>query len=233
MDIYAIGDLHLSGNPPRKPMTIFGDYWDKHWEKIKRNWLAAVRDEDTVILCGDISWGMDLPEAMEDLRELIALPGRKLLLRGNHDYWWSSLAKNEKATEGKLLFLQNNCYQAGDVAICGSRGWNIPNMEGFLPEDEKIYQRELQRVEMSLKAAQKTGCQKILLALHFPPLYQEEQVTGFTELCRRYGVKVCVFGHIHGVAAHALNVFEGMKNGTEYRLVACDYLDFQPLKLDI
>ncbi|WP_405380255.1 metallophosphoesterase [Phascolarctobacterium sp.] len=229
MHIYAIGDLHLSGEPPAKPMEIFGEHWLGHKEKIKANWLATVTDEDTVIVCGDISWAMGLANAAEDLHWLAQLPGRKLLLRGNHDYWWSSLAKMQQMYGDAFEFIQNDCLLAGTTAICGTRGWVLPSAEGFTEDDEKIYKREAIRLEMSLQAAQKLQPERIICALHYPPLFAADERTLFTDLMEKYGVTNCVYGHIHG-ENHVLT-FEGERDGVTYKLVSCDTQGFQLTKI--
>ena len=224
MKLYAIGDLHLSGTPPTKPMTVFGRHWDEHWPKIRESWQAAVTADDTVIICGDTSWAMQLETAVADLDELAALPGNKILLRGNHDYWWSTIKKMREATGGAFHFLQNNFHAAGDVAICGTRGWNLPGSPSFRQEDEAIYKRECLRFRASLELARAAGYKKIVAALHYPPLYCASDSSCFSELCREYGVKSCVFGHIHGEDVQ--NAFSGFKDGTDYRLVSADGVAF-------
>ena len=225
MNIYAIGDLHLSGEPPTKPMEIFGEHWLGHKEKIKANWLATVKAEDTVIICGDISWAMGLQNAAEDLAWLAQLPGRKLLLRGNHDYWWASLAKMQQLYGADFEFIQNDCIMVGDTAICGTRGWVLPSAENFTVEDEKIYKREAIRLEMSLKAALKQEPASIIVAFHYPPLFAAEEHTLFTDLLEQYHVNYCVYGHIHG-ENHVLT-FEGEREGVNYKLVSCDTQGFE------
>ncbi len=225
MRIYAIGDLHLSGQPPQKPMTIFGDHWTNHWERIQRDWLARVREEDLVLLAGDLSWGMRLADALPDLLAIADLPGRKILVRGNHDYWWQSLNKMKTALSGRLEFLQNNFFSAGSLAVCGSRGWLLPEDPLFQASDEAIYQRELLRTETSLQAAAQAGFQNKILLLHYPPLYIGTQTSAFADLCRRYSVRHCIYGHLHseGIAA----AFEGKQDGTQFHLVSADALGFQ------
>lgn len=142
MSLFAIGDFHLSGEPPAKPMEVFSPNWENHFEKIRRNWLTKITETDTVIICGDTSWAMSLEAAMQDLNRIAALPGQKIILRGNHDYWWTSLKKMQQATEGKFMFLQNNFFACGDVAVCGSRGWILPSSEAFTDDDRHIYLRE-------------------------------------------------------------------------------------------
>ncbi len=224
MHIYAIGDLHLSGEPPAKPMEIFGRHWAGHKEKIKEHWLAQVAPADTVIVCGDISWALTLAEAAPDLAWLAQLPGRKLLLRGNHDYWWASPAKLHAMYGSDFAFLQNNCILAGDTAICGTRGWILPSAESFSAEDEKIYKREGIRLELSLQAAVKHKPARIITALHYPPLFAPDERTLFTGLMEQYGVSCCVYGHIHG--ENHVPVFEGERGGIKYKLVSCDTQGF-------
>lgn len=225
MHIYAIGDLHLSGEPPKKPMEIFGDHWTNHKEKVRANWLATVTEEDTVIICGDISWALQLEEAAEDLHWLAQLPGKKLLLRGNHDYWWASLKKMQTMFGEQFQFLQNGCFMVGDTAICGTRGWILPSSDSFTAEDEKIYQREGIRLELSLQAAKKNNAQRIITALHYPPLFSPTEQTLFTNLMEQYQVSDCVYGHIHG--ENHLVVFEEERNGIQYKLVSCDTQGFK------
>lgn len=224
MHIYAIGDLHLSGEPPAKPMEIFGEHWLGHKEKIRQNWLAQVTDDDTVIVCGDISWAMQLKEAACDLNWLAGLPGKKILLRGNHDYWWSSVKKMQQLYGDAFQFLQNNCIMAGDTAICGTRGWILPSAEGFTDDDNKIYQREGIRLELSLKEAQKQSPARIITALHYPPLFSADERTLFTDLMENYGVADCIYGHIHG--ENHVAVYEGGRGGVNYKLVSCDTQGF-------
>lgn len=230
MHIYAIGDLHLSGEPASKPMEIFGEHWAGHKEKIQQNWLATVQDEDYVIIAGDISWAMNLKEAAVDLEWLAALPGHKLLMRGNHDYWWTSLSKMRQQYEGKFAFLQNSSINleledATKVAICGTRGWLLPSAEKFTAEDDKIYRRESIRMELGLQEAVKQKPDILIQALHYPPLFKEDEHTLFTEIMQKYGVQYCVFGHIHG--ENHITMFEGQRDGISYKLVSCDTQGFK------
>lgn len=229
MHIYAIGDLHLSGEPPTKPMEIFGTHWQGHKEKIRQNWLKTVAAEDTVIICGDISWAMSLQGAAPDLNWLAQLPGRKLLLRGNHDYWWASLAKMQQCYGDKFEFLQNDCIMAGDIAICGTRGWILPSAENFSIEDAKIYKREAIRLELSLQAALRQNPRAIITAMHYPPLFARTEHTLFTNLMHNYGVNYCVYGHIHGESHVA--TFEGVRERITYKLVSCDTQGFELYKI--
>lgn len=234
MHIYAIGDLHLSGEPASKPMEIFGSHWAGHKEKIRKNWLATVQDEDYVIIAGDISWAMSLKEAAVDLEWLAALPGHKLLMRGNHDYWWSSLSKMRQLYQNKFEFLQNSSLSFSledgtKVAICGTRGWLLPSAERFTAEDDKIYKREGIRMELGLQEALKDEPDILIQALHYPPLFKAEEHTLFTDIMEKYKVKHCVFGHIHG--ENNLAVFEGLRDGISYKLVSCDTQGFTLYKI--
>ncbi len=180
MNYFAIADTHLSGQPPVKPMSVFGGHWLHHWEKIKTDWLRQVAPEDAVLLAGDISWAMKLEAALPDLEEIAALPGRKIIVRGNHDYWWQTVSKMTAAVGGRLTFLHNSFAAAGAFAVCGSRGWLCPDDPSFSETDAPIYARETQRVRASLTAARSAGHERIILMLHYPPLYR--QSSGFTDL---------------------------------------------------
>ncbi|MDO4177899.1 MAG: metallophosphoesterase [Phascolarctobacterium sp.] len=231
MNIYCIGDLHLSGDPPKKPMEVFGEHWLGHKEKIKEHWLETVEADDVVIICGDISWAMSLDDAAEDLAWIKALPGHKLLLRGNHDYWWTSLKKMQEKFGKSFTFIQNNCIMINGVAICGTRGWLLPSAEQFTEEDRKIYEREAIRLKMSLDCARKVKAQKIICALHYPPLFAPDEKNAFTSLLEEYKVTHCVYGHIHGLD-HVLT-FEGERKGVTYKLTSCDTQNFSLYKINI
>lgn len=229
MKIFAIGDLHLSHARP-KPMDIFGPHWANHTGKIYEGWKSVVGEDDLVIIPGDISWAMHLKEAEQDLDWLARLPGRKLLVRGNHDYWWSSIGKVRSALPPGIFALQNDHYTWDDLAVCGTRGWICPGDEGFENgKDEKIYQRELLRLKMSLDSAIKDGCEEIIAALHFPPFNRFNQPGGFTELLEEYRVKVCVFAHIHDSIRDT--IFQGRRNSVCYYYAAADGIDFTPLEI--
>ena len=236
MHIYAIGDLHFSGVPETKPMTVFGEHWENHRQRIIENWKQTVTPEDVVILCGDISWAMKLADAVEDdLKEVAALPGTKVLLRGNHDYWWTTLAKMKQATEDKFFFLQNSYYpldmDSVKLAVCGSRGWLTPVCEGYQPEtDDSILRHEELRLRASLDAAGQEGYKDIILALHYPPFYSAEENSVFKQIIDKYRVNTCVFGHIHGTEGAAA-VFEGELDGCVYKLVSCDTQGFTPVRI--
>lgn len=228
MALYAIGDTHLSLSS-NKPMDVFGGGWEGYVDKLQKG-FAAVGPEDTVVLCGDLSWGMSLEEAKKDFAFLDALPGaRKLLLKGNHDYWWNTAAKMERffAENGltTMEILHNNCRFYGDVALCGTRGW-FYELDNQGTHNEKVLLREVGRLETSLKAA---GDREKLCFLHYPPLYQGYQCPEILRLLREYGVKVCCYGHLHG-ASHR-RALQGDRGGTAFYMVSGDYLGFHPKKI--
>ncbi len=227
MAIWAIADLHLS-HDRSKPMDIFGPSWENHTRKIAANWRRVVGDEDLVIVAGDISWAMQLSGAVADLNWIAALPGRKLLLRGNHDYWWSSISKVREALPPGFAALQNDHFIFQGWAICGTRGWLCPGEEGFDSEhDEKIYRREVGRLQLSLESALGAGQSRIIAALHYPPFNRQGGPSGFTELLERCGVRYCVYGHIHDEGRDRL--FQGERGGVTYRFIASDGVDFTPV----
>ena len=230
MKIFAIGDLHLSfGETVEKPMDIFGGQWVGHTEKLHNNWTEMIGPDDVVIICGDISWGLRQEEAMADLDWVHNLPGKKILFKGNHDLWWQSLSKLNKLYEdGTMLFVQNKCVMLDEkTAICGTRGWTCPGTEGFGEHDRKIYDREVLRLRMSLDDAKAAGAENIIGVLHYPPTNEKHHKSGFTDLMSEYGVKTCVYGHLHGRDAFK-NGLKGEYNGVEYKLVSLDYLQGRP-----
>lgn len=229
MAIYAIADLHLSGNPPTKPMNLFSPSWQNHWSKISSDWQSRVNADDWIILAGDISWGMKWAETEPDLQAVAELPGRKVVIRGNHDYWWSTVGKMSRLADPSLLFLQNSFVAAGETAICGSRGWMTPADPFFTDADETIYQREAQRIRLSLESARSAGYGKIILALHFPPARHLTEDNLFTRLLGEYAVETCVFGHLHAESADTAPV--GNINGAACQLVACDALGFKLMRI--
>ena len=227
MALYVIGDTHLSLNSD-KPMDVFGGGWQGYVEKLLKG-FEAVQPDDTVVLCGDLSWGMSLEEAREDFAFLNQLPGRKLLLKGNHDYWWSTAAKARRffAENGidSIDVIHNNYYEYGEYAICGTRGWFYEEEKGS-EHDGKIMRREIMRLEASLKAA---GDRKKLVFLHYPPIFLKYRCEEILELLKSYEVRLCCYGHIHGKGCDY--AFNGWHNGTEFRLVSADFVNFIPRKL--
>ena len=229
MAIWGLADLHLSTNVD-KPMDIFGEEWANYVSRIKDGWENRVNDSDLVIIPGDISWAMHLRDALDDLKWIGKLPGHKLLLRGNHDYWWESISKIRRSLPPRMYALQNDYFAWEGWAICGSRGWLCPGDTRFDEEkDQKIYLRELQRLELSLKSAFQEGYRNIITALHFPPFNVFREPSGFTELLSSYGVKTCIYGHLHAEAKKT--AYEGYLNGVQYIFVAADWLGFCPALL--
>ena len=228
MALYAIGDLHLSLSS-NKPMEIFGDGWRDYVARIREG-FSVLTEDDVTVLCGDLSWGMSLEESLEDFRFIDALPGKKYLLKGNHDYWWNTAAKMERffAENGltTMEILHNNCRFYGDVALCGTRGW-FYELDTPGGHTEKIRSREAGRLETSLKAA---GDREKLCFLHYPPLYTGYRCQEMLRLLQQYGVKKCYYGHLHGGPAHTRAV-QGWVDGTDFSLVSADYLRFRPKKI--
>jgi len=228
LSLYAIGDLHLALGSPDKDMEVFGGRWVGYTEKIRRN-FEALSDEDVIVLCGDISWGMSLEEALPDFEFLQSLPGQKILLKGNHDYWWETAGKMKAFFEAHQLtsfsVLFNNALFWEDLALCGTRGWFYEEERGG-EHDAKVMRREIGRLEMSLKAA---GEREKLVFLHYPPLYLQYSCPGILTLLKDYGVQECCYGHIHGKGSYA--AFRGEQDGTHFRLVSGDFLDFIPAKI--
>lgn len=230
MSVFAIADLHLPGQND-KPMSVFGAQWDRHFERIRQSWRENVRQEDIVLIPGDISWAMHLPHAMEDLEAIGALPGKKILLRGNHDYWWSSISKVRAMLPPGMHALQNDALALDGQVFCGARGWTFPTPACPLPDqDRRIYERELLRLEMSLAAARRMGeGLPLTVLMHFPPLLADGADTAFTRLLEQSPARQVVYGHLHG--AGIKNGFVGKRNGIGYLLVSCDALEFSPLRI--
>lgn len=224
MALYAIGDLHLCLGAP-KPMDIFGGTWVGYMDKLREG-CSVIGPEDTTVLLGDLSWALDLQSAKEDFAWIDKIPGRKIILKGNHDYWWSTASKfykfcTENGFENQLI-LNNNHYVCDNWAICGTRGWFFEE-ERSGEHDEKVFRRELIRLETSLKSA---GDLSKIVFLHYPPKYKGYECPEILELLHKYDVRRCFYGHLHG-ASHGL-AMEGMWDGIEYRLVAADKIGFKP-----
>ena len=224
MALYAIGDLHLCLGAP-KPMDIFGGAWVGYMDKLKAG-MSVIGPEDTTVLLGDLSWSLDLSHAKADFAWINEIPGRKIILKGNHDYWWSTAAKFQKFCQENgfenIHLLNNNCYEYGDYAICGTRGWFFEE-ERSGQHDEKVFKRELIRLETSLKSA---GEKQKLVFLHYPPRYKGYECPEILALLEKYDVRRCFYGHLHG-ASHGL-AMEGQWDGIEFRLVSADKLNFMP-----
>jgi len=227
--IYAIADLHLPGGDI-KPMDVFGAHWAGHFEKISEDWRSRVKEEDIVLLPGDISWAMSLSDAKGDLEAIGALPGRKILLRGNHDYWWSGIGRVRDVLPQNMFAIQNDCILMDDTIFCGTRGWLLPG-EQTSAEDLKIYQRELLRLNMTLtQARRKSQEAPIVCMMHFPPLTDACRNTGFVDLLEQHGVSDVVYGHLHG--AGLKTAFRGEHRGMRFHLCSCDGLNFRLLQLE-
>jgi predicted phosphohydrolase len=222
MRIFAISDLHLSLSV-NKPMDIFGPHWEGHFEVISEDWKARVTDDDVVLLAGDHSWAMKLEEAGKDLEAIGALPGKKVIIRGNHDYWWSSYSKVKSILPENFIALQNDSVRINDLLICGSRGWTIPD-EKSAPEDVKIYARELIRIKMSLDdmARKRKPGDKVIAMLHYPPFGYNYANTELTDMLKAFNVDAVVFGHLHYPNTRLKLVTE-LDNIT-YCLTSCDLL---------
>ncbi|MFA5586030.1 MAG: metallophosphoesterase [Saccharofermentanales bacterium] len=234
MKLFAIADLHLSGAVD-KPMAVFGARWANHTERLVQAWQEAVGPEDTVLVGGDISWAKSLEEALPDLALIHSLPGRKVLLRGNHDYWWTTVRKleafcREQSLES-LSFLRNDARAEAGFHICGTRGWLLPADDAFSAQDEKIYKRELARLELSIEALRmlekEEGQSRPTVALmHYPPLSEKGKESGFSQILCREQIQVCLFGHIH----HPAPFYQSrpQMGGVRYIMVASDQIDFRP-----
>lgn len=231
MSIYAIGDLHLSFANP-KPMNIFGNNWNNHEEKIKLDWISKVKEEDTVVLPGDFSWAMNLKDTKKDFEYINNLPGKKIMSKGNHEYWWTTVTniKNflKENNFSNIDFLYNNSIEVEDKLICGTRGWNL-NLES--ETSNKIITREEIRLENSIQdAINKNLDKEIIVFMHYPPIMKQNLNTGFFKILKKYNIKRCYYAHLHGNSIkEALN---GVYDGIEFKLVSADGLDFKLLKID-
>lgn len=227
MALYAIGDLHLCLGA-QKPMDIFGGSWTGYMDKLREG-FSCVREDDTTVLMGDLSWALDLQEAKADFAWIDQIPGRKIILKGNHDYWWSTAAKFYRFCEenrfSNQLILNNNYYEYDGWAICGTRGWFFEE-ERSNQQDTKVFRRELMRLEASLQAA---GGLPKLVFLHYPPRYKGYTCDPILDLLNKYEVRKCFYGHLHG-ASHGLSM-EGIWDGIEYRLLSADRINFQPARI--
>ncbi|MGB4092600.1 MAG: metallophosphoesterase [Ruminococcus flavefaciens] len=229
MSLYVLADLHLCFSDPTKTMSIFNG-WQDYQERIKKHWLENIKDGDTVVLPGDISWGMSLAEAVPDFRFINELPGEKIIIKGNHDYWWTTMKKMEEflSAEGftTIKILHNNHYRYENYGICGTRGW--VNMPGET-QDEKVLKREVQRLETSIRSALAENLEPIVF-LHYPPIFATNFNYDILEILYRYNIKDCYYGHIHGRSAHELCV-KNTYDDINFHLIAGDYLQFIPEKV--
>lgn len=228
MSIYAIGDTHLSFSTD-KPMDIFGG-WTDYVYRLEKNWRTVVKTEDTVVIPGDISWAMSLEGAEEDFRFLHSLPGRKIILKGNHDYWWTTKKKMDTYLREKgfdsIEILHNNAFRVGDFTLCGSRGWFYDAQTGL---DKKVIAREAARIDRSIEEGKKLGGELIVF-LHYPPLSQEQKCEEIMQVLIKHGIKRCVYGHLHG--GSCLYAVQEKVDGIDFSLVSADFLQFCPRILE-
>jgi len=253
MKVYAIADLHLSHARP-KPMDVFGPAWADHTERLARHWRDVVVEDDLVLLPGDISWAMTLKEARPDLDFIHSLPGTKVMIKGNHDYWWKSVSKVRAALPASIRVIQNDALLVGDVALAGTRLWQLPwvsssglpllvkdppavvspspGRESEAVEEMKYVRREIGRLEMSLKKAAALGGRKLVAMVHYPPVDHRQEGNEVTDLLERYGVTDCLYGHLHNLDPDGASVLGSITmNGIGYRLVSCDFIRCRPVHI--
>ncbi|MGN0661191.1 MAG: metallophosphoesterase [Oscillospiraceae bacterium] len=227
MSLFAIGDLHLSFGVD-KPMDVFEGWYD-YQTRLEKEWQAKVKPDDTVVIAGDISWAMSIKEAVADFKFIEKLNGKKIILKGNHDFWWTTKNKIQQmfAENGisSVEILQNNSFSYGDKAICGTRGWISENGE---PADAKVLAREALRLEMSIKSAD-PDAEKIVF-LHYPPIFAEDRNYSIIDVLQKYNIKRCFYGHVHGKGCY--HAFNGVCDGIDYRLISSDYLNFSPYLIE-
>ena len=227
MKIYAISDLHLS-NSCDKPMDVFGGNWENYTEKIISNWKAKITDDDLVLIAGDISWAMKLEEAKSDLEWIDKLPGKKIIIKGNHEYWWKSISSVREILPDSILAIQNDAVKIGRFIICGTRGWTVPEKgKEQTEEDLKIYKREVERLKLTLMSAMtlRQDGDKVIAMMHFPPFNMDKEQSDFMKLFEEYNVDTVVFGHLHGYTV-CDKVSE--VNGITYYFTSCDHINNDP-----
>ncbi len=224
MKIFAISDLHISTNT-NKPMDIFGGNWVGYLDKIRADWQQKVTDDDLVLIGGDISWAMSIEDAKNDLLSIADLKGRKIIIKGNHDFWWSGIGKVRDILPPNFFALQNDSIRFDGVVICGSRCWSVPGSPDFKEQDNKIYLRETERLKLSLKSAVKMrqDGDKLIALIHYPPFNVKRENTAFTDVFEEYKVDSVIYGHLHGKSVRADKILN--KNGINYYLTSCDQVD--------
>lgn len=224
MKIFAISDLHISTNT-NKPMDVFGGNWVGYLEKIYADWESKVSDDDLVLIAGDISWAMNIDDAVKDISTFAALKGKKIIIKGNHDYWWSGIGKVRDSLPESVYALQNDSVKIGDVVICGSRGWTVPGAPDFTEQDMKLYKRETERLKLSLSSAKKLAenGEKIIAMIHYPPFNVRRESSAYTDIFEEFGVDSVIYGHLHGKDVRADKFL--IKNGIKYYLTSCDLVD--------
>lgn len=221
MKIFSISDLHMDSSD-EKPMSVFGGNWANHMEKIKSDWKDKVTQDDLVLIGGDISWAMDLDSAIKDIETLSDLPGRKVLIKGNHDYWWHAITRIREKLPAGFFALQNDAIKIENAVICGSRGWSVEGCPDFGDEDKKICLREAERLKLSFKHAQtmREAGDRLICLMHYPPFNVKRDDSPFTALIEQFGANAVSYGHLHGKDARADYLVE--KNGIKYYLTSCD-----------
>ncbi len=231
MKVFAISDLHISTNTD-KPMDVFGGNWVGYLEKIFEDWKNKVTSEDLVLIGGDISWAMKIEDAKLDLDLLANLPGKKILIKGNHDYWWSGIGKVRDILPQNVFALQNDSVKIGNVVICGSRCWSVPGSPDFKEQDRKLYLRETERLKLSLKDAFKLKEEgdKLIALVHFPPFNVKRENSLFTDIFEEFGVDSVVYGHLHGKNVRSDKLV--VKNGIKYYLTSCDQVENKLTEID-
>lgn len=231
MKVFAISDLHLSVNNP-KPMDIFGPAWENYLDKIFQDWQEKVSEDDLVLLAGDFSWAMKLEESVADFEMLKNLPGKKVIIRGNHDYWWKSISSVRKILPQNFYAIQNDALKFGNVIVCGTRLWNLPDdKKKFTEEDEKIYRREILRLQMTLENAKAMRTnEKLICMLHYPPYTSKEEDNEITALMEEYKVDAVVYGHIHAMCKQNLILD---KHGVKYYLTSCDIVGNKLIEIEL
>ena len=232
MRIYAIGDLHLAGGTG-KTMDRFGEHWHRHDAKVFEAWDRVVGENDVVLIVGDTSWAMRLEDARPDLDRIGRQKGRKLLLKGNHDYWWGSREKLRKVLDPSIEIVNASSIVIDGIAIAGTRGWLCPNDLFFEADDAKIYEREVGRLKTALESlrGRQSEYEALIVAMHYPPTNDRHEPSGFTDLIDGCSAALCVYGHIHG--EYIRTALTGMRGRTDYRLVSADAVDFAPALIEI
>ncbi len=229
MNIYAISDLHLS-SAVDKPMDIFGTSWEGHPDNIFDNWRAVVKEGDLVLICGDISWAMKLSEAKADLDLIAALPGKKVMIRGNHEFWWQGIGKVRAILPEGMFAIQNDALRFDDVLLCGTRGWSCPDLD-YTEDDARLFAREIERLKISLSQMQKMRKEddRVICMLHFPPFNVRRERNELLELLESYDIDFVLYGHLHGKDCRADKVVKICR--TKYFLTSCDQIGFMPIQI--
>ena len=224
MKIFAISDLHIStdGN---KPMDVFGGKWVDYLDKIKSDWQDKVSDDDLVLIGGDISWAMNIEDAKRDILSFADMKGKKVIIKGNHDYWWSGIGKVREMLPEGFYALQNDCIKFNNVIICGSRCWTVPGANDFTEQDMKLYLRETERLKLSFKAVEKIRNpeDKLIALIHYPPFNVRRENSAFTDIFEEHNVDAVIYGHLHGKDVRADKLV--VKNGINYYLTSCDQVE--------